>query len=118
MSGLSPTFRRLAGAHERAVRAPREGLSDEAFAGLVDETGRLEDLIAREPVRAAGDVLAKLELLCRRLRERVEAEVPDTLTDYMLAETARDGLVRFSAEWPALEPRASGTLPEPRVQGL
>lgn len=59
---------------------------------LVMRRERLIHALAMEPNRTPEDVAAKLAVLCRRLRLDAGPSASWHMANYLLAESARDGL--------------------------
>ena len=56
----------------------------------LDELAGATALLAGAPALAMAEVVAKLTILCRRLREDLHPEVRGELITYLLAESVRD----------------------------
>jgi len=75
---------------------PVTGLSDEARADRNDEIARMVGSLVRLPAAGLDDVVAKLSVLCNRLRaEDCGVTAPHGALTALLAESARDDLGRF-----------------------
>jgi len=75
---------------------PVTGLSDEARADRNDEIARMVGSLVRLPAADFGDVVAKLAVLCNRLRaEDCGVTSPHGALTALLAESARDNLGRL-----------------------
>jgi hypothetical protein len=84
-------------------------ISAEDDDGWSDDDVRRRALLARADCLSLRDVLAKLEVLCDRLRDHLDPEYPLPVVDYMLADSARSGVAHLiqidASECATLKPR-------------
>lgn len=105
--------------HERLRMLPYPAQPDgredtDAFGRRVAEMDRLLLAVAREPCAGPLDVLAKLTLVCHRLRLEADPDDLDRTITSLLAEGARDGVVRALLTEGAA-PGTAPPLPAPRA---
>lgn len=94
---LSPSVAMLAGALERLEHAFQHADGDDARNKAAREIERVTLELASESALLPGDCAAKLRVLVDRLRMQADTERAESVTNYMLAESALTGLGRATA---------------------
>ncbi len=89
---LSPSVAMLAGKLEELEHAFQHADGDDVRNRAVREIERVTVELASETALLPGDCAAKLRVLVDRLRLLADPERAETVTNYMLAESALTGL--------------------------
>jgi len=81
-------------------RAARIPASDRVKNRQIDELAEATLLLASAPALTIADVVAKLTVLCSRLREDLHPEIRGELLSYLLAESVREDLRLLGGDGP------------------
>lgn len=93
MAGSPPTLvARLASSLEETLLATRGSLPDEVMNERLGEACATTTRIAQVPATTVADLSLKLSVLCRRLRDDLDADDRCGVLTALLAESIRDDL--------------------------